>query len=310
MPLRERLPLDSGTAQWPVWGTTARLVITDRVRLRTARRLVANHLAAVDKACSRFRPNSEVCRLLRAAGRPVRVSALLAELVTAALRAARLSDGDVDPTLGTAMQRLGYERDLSLLPTCGGWFEGRERRAPGWRNVRLDGRDLTVPAGVLLDLGATAKAYAADHCARMVAERCGVGVQVSLGGDIATAGTAPDGGWRILVGDQPDEPATTVTLPGGAALATSSTISRQWQHSGRRLHHILDPRTCRPVPPVWRTVSVAAYRCVDANTFSTAAVVRGDAAPAWLRSLGVPARLVTADRQVLTLGQWPAEVQH
>jgi thiamine biosynthesis lipoprotein len=310
MPLRKLLPLDSGTARWPVWGTTARVVVTDPGRLRTARRLVAKYLAAVDKACSRFRPNSEVRRLQRAAGRPVRVSPLLAELVIAALRAARLSDGDVDPTLGTAMQRLGYHHDLSFLPACGGWFEVRERPAPGWRNVRLDGRDLTVPAGVLLDLGATAKAYAADHSARLVAERCGVGVLVSLGGDIATAGTAPDGGWRILVPDQPEEPATTVTLPGGAALATSSTISRQSQHSGRWLHHILDPSTCRPVRPVWRTVSVAAYRCADANTFSTAAVVRGDAAPTWLRSLGVPARLVAADRQVLTLGQWPAEVKH
>jgi FAD:protein FMN transferase len=309
MPLRELLPLDSGTDQWAVWGTTARLVVTDPDQLHTARKLIANHLAAVDKACNRFRPNSEVCKLLRAAGRPVRVSPLLAELVTAALRAARLSDGDVDPTLGAAMQRLGYDRDLSFLPTCGGWFEVRERPAPGWRNVRLDGRDLTVPAGVLLDLGATAKAYAADQCARLVSQRCGVGVLVSLGGDIATAGTAPDGGWQILVRDQPDEPATTVTLPGGAALATSSTISRTWQHSGRWLHHILDPRTCQPVRPVWRTVSVAAHRCVDANTFSTAAVVRGDAAPTWLRSVGVAARLVTADRQVLTVGQWPAEVQ-
>jgi thiamine biosynthesis lipoprotein len=309
MPLRELLPLDAGTAQWPVWGTTARLVVTDPGRLRTARTLVADHLTAVDKACSRFRPDSEVRRLQCAAGRPVRVSGLLAELVTAALWAARLSDGDVDPTLGTAMQRLGYDRDLSFLPADGGCFEVRERPAPGWRNVRLDGRDLTVPSGVLLDLGATAKAYTADQCARLVAERCGVGVLVSLGGDIATAGTAPEGGWRILVRDQPGDPATTVVLPGGTALATSSTVSRQWQRSGRLLHHILDPRTCRPVRPVWRTVSVASYRCADANTFSTAAVVRGEAAPTWLRGLGVPARLVTTDRQVMTVGQWPAEVK-
>jgi hypothetical protein len=64
------------------------------------------------------------------------------------------------------MQRLGYDRDLSLLPVGGGRFEVRERPAPGWLSVRLDGRDLTVPAGVLLDLGATAKAYAVDQRAR------------------------------------------------------------------------------------------------------------------------------------------------
>ena len=106
--------------------------------------------------------------------------------------------------------------------------------------------------------------------------------------------------------DDPGDPSTTVVLPDGAALATSSTVSRQWLRNGRWLHHILNPRTGLPARPVWRTVSVAAYHCVDANTFSTAAVVRGDEALTWLRRLGAPARLVTADRRVLTVGQWPS----
>src|SRR5207249_9194249 len=137
-------------------------------------------------------------------------------------------DGDVDPTVGAAMVRLGYDRDFSVLPTCGGWVV-RQRPAPGWRSVHLQGRRLTVPTGVLLDLGATAKAYTADRCARLVGERCDTGVLVSLGGDIATAGPAPPGGWRVLVQDRPGEPACTVALPAGAGLATSSTISRRWR---------------------------------------------------------------------------------
>jgi thiamine biosynthesis lipoprotein len=306
MPALDTLPVTSGTAQWPVWGTTARLVVTEPGRLFAARKLVAGQLAAVEKAGSRFRGNSEVRQVRRAAGRPVRVSALLAELVAAALAAARRSDGDVDPTIGAAMLRLGYDRDLSLLPSSGGRMQVDERPAPGWQQVRLDGRELTVPAGVLLDLGATAKAFTADRCAQLVASRCGTGVLVSLGGDIATAGAAPEGGWRVLVQDLPGDPQCTVALPAGAAMATSSTVTRQWRRGGRLLHHILDPRTCQPAPPVWRTVSVAADRCVDANTLTTAAVVRGRAALGWLRGLGVPARLVTADRLVLTIGGWPA----
>ena len=129
---------------------------------------------------------------------------------------------------------------------------------------------------------------------------------MSLGGDIATAGTAPDGGWRVLVRDGIDQPACTVALPAGAALATSSTLSRRWHDGDAVLHHILDPRTCRPAPPVWRTASVAAHRCLAANAFSTAAVVRGIAAPGWLRELDVPARLVDAEGEVLALGGWPA----
>jgi thiamine biosynthesis lipoprotein len=176
--------------------------------------------------------------------------------------------------------------------------------APDWRAVHLRGRELTVPDGVLLDLGATAKAVAADRAAMLVATRLGVGVLVALGGDIATAGPAPDGGWRVLVQDRPGDPRCTVRLPAGAALATSSTAGRTWARPGELLHHILDPRTGRPAPPVWRTISVAASCCLRANTLSTAAVVRGHAAPGLLR--GVPARLVTPARRVLRLGGWPA----
>jgi thiamine biosynthesis lipoprotein len=304
MSLLEALPVGVGTAQWPVWGTTARLVVTDPVRLADARELVQTHLAAVDLACSRFRADSEIGALGGAGGRPVRVSPLLAELIAAALHAARRTGGAVDPTVGGAMVGLGYGRDLSLLHDGGGWLV-RPGPAPGWQRVRLDGCEVTVPDGSLLDLGATAKAVAADRCAELVAAACGTGVLVSLGGDIATAGPAPDGGWRVLVQDRPGDPHCTVALAAGGALATSSTVSRQWRRGDRVLHHILDPRTCLPAPPVWRTVSVVAPDCVEANTLSTAAIVRGATAAAWLRASGRPARLVDARRRVHTLAGWP-----
>src|SRR5439155_8236267 len=111
--------------------------------------------------------------------------------------------------------------------------------AVGWRQIHLDADRLTVPAGVRVDLGATAKAYAADLCARTVHQQLGVGILVSLGGDMATAGPGPAGGWRVLVRDQPDEPSCTVALAAGTALATSSTRSRRWRAGNRSLHHIL-----------------------------------------------------------------------
>jgi FAD:protein FMN transferase len=308
MPLLETLPIGLDTAQWAVWSTTARLVVTDPAALPGARALVEAELAAVDAACSRFRPDSELTRLGAVAGRPVRVSPLLAELVAVALMAARRSGGAVDPTVGSALADLGYDRDLPLLAGGGAPVRVVIRPAPGWQRVRLDAGRLTVPAGVTLDLGATAKAFAADRCARQVADRYGVGVLVALGGDIATAGPAPAAGWRVLVRDQPGDPQCTVALSGGGALATSSSASRQWRRGDRLLHHILDPQTCQPATPVWRTVSVAAASCVDANTMTTAALVRGHAALGWLRAAGLPARLVSADGAVRTLGGWPAEV--
>ena len=71
------------------------------------------------------------------------------------------------------------------------------------------------------------------------------------------------------------------------------------------LHHILDPRTGLPAEPVWRTVSVAAGTCADANAASTAAVIRGRAALGWLAGLGLPSRLVDATGAVFTVAGWP-----
>jgi thiamine biosynthesis lipoprotein len=207
--------------------------------------------------------------------------------------------------LGRALNAAGYDRDIRLLG------DGPMRTfvaapEPAWRRVRVADGMLTMPPGTQLDLGATAKAWTADRCARDVAEACGVGVLVALGGDIATAGCAPDGGWAVLVQDGPDDPQAHVVLDAGWALATSSTVSRTWRRGGRPAHHLLDPRTGAPADPVWRTVSVAAGTCVDANTLTTAAVVRGLDALPWLRSLGVATRFVGATRKVVTLGGWPA----
>jgi FAD:protein FMN transferase len=316
MPLVETLPIGADTAQWPVWGTVARIVVTDPARLAAATDLVEAELAAVDEACSRFRADSELRRACRAGGRPVVVSPLLADLVAAALRAARETDGAVDPTVGAALCALGYDRDFAAI-TGRGYDRDfaavtgrvvapavRVFATPDWRAVRLRHRELTVPDGVLLDLGATAKAVAADRAAARVAERLGVGVLVALGGDIATAGTAPARGWQILVQDRPGDPADVVRLPAGAALATSSTVGRAWGRPGELLHHIVDPATGRPAPTVWRTVSVAAYSCLRANTLSTAAIVRGHAAADLLGR--APSRLVTPELDVLRRGGWPS----
>jgi thiamine biosynthesis lipoprotein len=304
VPLIEILPVGADTAQWLVWGTVARIVVTDPAVLADATETVKAELGAVDRACSRFRADSELSAACRAGGASVTVSPLLADLVGAALEAARQTGGDVDPTVGAALCGLGYDRDFAAITGRRVAPAIRVFAAPDWRAVRLDDQRLTVPDGVLLDLGATAKAAAADRAAARVAARFGVGALVALGGDIATAGPAPTGGWRVVVQDRPGDPRCTVRLPAGAALATSSTAGRTWTRPGELLHHILDPRTGKPAEPVWRTVSVAAYSCLRANTLSTAAIVRGRGAPGLLGS--VPARLVTRDLEVLRLGGWPA----
>ena len=296
------------SASWRALGTLVQLVVTNPSALAEARHLLTEDLAEVDTACSRFRADSEIRALT---GGQQRISPLLAEAIAVALRAARLTDGDVDPTVGAAMSAVGYDRDFEKMEPNGPPLSLTVRKIPGWQQVRLDGQSLTMPAGVQLDLGATAKAWAADRSAARITARLGCGVLVSLGGDIAVAGPAPDGGWRIRVqdvtgaaGDPPGGPYALIAIRDGG-LATSSTAARRWQRGGDVLHHILDPRTGLPAEPVWRTVSVAAGSCADANAASTAAVIRGRRALGWLARLGLPARLVDATGVVFTVAGWP-----
>jgi thiamine biosynthesis lipoprotein len=307
MPFVETLPVDDTTAQWSLWSTTARVVVTDPAAREAARRIVGEVADDVDQACSRFRTDSELSRLAGRSG-TVTVSPLLAQLVGTALDAARRTGGLVTPTLGAALRDLGYDRDWAQMGTSSRGVRWVAQRAPRWDDVVLDGSELSVPDGVVLDLGSTAKAWTADHAARAVADRLGVGVLVGLGGDLASAGPAPTGGWRVLVRDHDDDPSVVVALPAGAAVATSSTRSRRWRSGGRDLHHVLDPATSQPVPATWRCVTVAASDCVTANTHTTAALVHGRGAIAWLRERGLPARLIGADGSVTVVNNWPAEV--
>ncbi|MBY8876233.1 FAD:protein FMN transferase [Actinacidiphila acidipaludis] len=297
---------------FPALGTTAVLLTADPAGTASAVAALKAELVAIDDACSRFRPDTELSRVNASAGsgRPVPVGPLLAEALEVALRAARLTDGVVDPTVGPAAVALGYDVTFTRVARTGP--TPALHPAKGWQTVGWDPelRLLRLPPGSALDLGATAKALAADRAARAAAAAARCGVLVNLGGDLSTAGPAPAGGWRVAVADDHAEPAgpglPVVALSSGG-LATSGTTVRTWERGGRTRHHIIDPATGDSAPAVWRTASVTAADCVDANTASTAAIVMGERAVDWLRDTGLPARLVRADGGVVRLNGWPPE---
>lgn len=302
---RPARPPVHGTSTWRLWSTDARLVVTDDRHLDDARALCDRILAAVALVADRFDPSSELSTLADD-GRPHGLSPLLADLVAEAITAASLTDGAVDPTVGAALIDLGYDRDIELIQRSGG-LAARVRKVRGWQTMRLESDTLTLPAGVVLDLGASAKASAADRCARAVAAATGAGALVSLGGDIATAGPAPAGGWQVDVQDLPTDAPARITLPSGWAVSTSSTRHRTWHQGDQPRHHIIDPATSLPVEDTWAAVCVVARTCLAANAASTAAVVKGRAALGWLEAVGLPARILQTDGQVHRLGGWPED---
>lgn len=295
-------------------GTTA-VVVTDRSRIAAAVAEVREEVAAIDRTCSRFRADSDLSRVNRAGGVWTRVDRLLIRAIAVAIRAARLTDGLVDPTVGGALIRLGYDRDFTKVAIDGaGPMPSPAPALPAadWRRieVRSDGSQIRIPREVSLDLGSTAKALAADRAAGRAAIATGGGVLVGLGGDVAVAGTPPEDGWRVGIADdhaRTPERGETVSIAAGG-LASSSTTVRRWLRGGQPVHHVIDPRTGLPASEQWRTVTVCAATCLDANTASTAAIVLGEEAPRWLAHRRLPARLVSEDGSIVRVGGWPERV--
>ena len=296
-------------------GTYVELAVTGAAALERACVLLASELAELDLACSRFRADSELSRANAAAGSRMPASERLRDAVRIALGVAEDTDGLVDPTLGDALVEAGYDRDFADLRDE--MSDALRRRGvptradatrPGWTGVRVDDSAGTVlvPRGYSLDLGATAKARGADRAAELIAAELGVGVLVSLGGDVAMAGPPPSPGWpvRTVTTTLGNEDGETVVLDGGG-LATSSPGARRWWRNGQPQHHIIDPRTRRPAESAWTSVTVAAGTCVTANAAATAAVVLGASALLWIGGTGYPCRLVCDDGSVHRIGGWP-----
>lgn len=316
-------------------GTTARIVVWPPERLPGLLRVVDREIAELDLQASRFREDSEISAVHAAGPGSYQVSDGLAEAIEVALAAARWTGGLADPTLGSALIDLGYDRDFAAIEPSEDAPPPAGNRRPAWPMVRLTGNRLTLPPGIRLDLGATAKGLGADRAARAAHRAAlaagGGGVLVSLGGDVAVAGRPPTGGWPVLVADEhrqikaarslvpQSRPASGIRPPGPFAdprtvqqvrlvrggLATSSVTCRQWLRGGHVMHHIIDPHTGLPAGGPWRTVSVAAVSCAEANAAATAAIVAGEAAPAWLSRHGLPARLIGHNGQIIRTSGWP-----
>lgn len=273
---------------------------------------VPGWFAEWEQALSRFRPDSELARL-NAAGRPIRVSATLWQVLQQALDAARQSDGLVRPTLLGALEAAGYDRSFDALGQPGAAQSARLAtggQAPSdWRAIKLDTRARTVglPAGVRIDLGGVAKGWAAAQAAGRL--RTAGPALVDAGGDIAVSGPLADGApWPIAIANPhaPDDSLGTLLL-GHGAVATSGRDYRRWRQGDREQHHIIDPRTGQPAITDVLSATVVAPNCVAAETAAKVACILGGAAGlAWIDARpALAALLVLGDGRVLRSRRMP-----
>lgn len=255
-------------SEWVVVEQTRRIMATRMsIHIAVAPESVGQANAAIARAMAwletlsdritRFSEDSELARLNAGAGEWRPVSGLLFTIVAESIAAARATNGLFDPALLPLLEALGYDRDYDDI-------EHREtgQRADAasvagrWRDIKLDASRLRIllPPGARLDLGGIAKGWAADA---VLARHLSAydNTLINAGGDMrARGGAQPNEPWAIGIGnpltasdDEPSEPAAVLTL-GRGGLATSGATGRWWMQNGARQHHLLDPRTERPIP--------------------------------------------------------------
>lgn len=259
--------------------------------------------AAVERACNRFDPDSELSRLCARPGVPVPASVLLFEAVAFAVAVARLTGGVFDPAVGAAQQARGFTRSYRT---------GRARIAaagPGtYRDITVDraGRTVTLRKPLLLDLGAVAKGLAIDLAARELAglER----FAIDAGGDLYCGGAVDERAhWRAGIEDPCGDGLLGTVTVRNLAVCTSSGIARPAPATDG--HHLLDPRSGRS-PQTVAGVTVVAPTAMAADALSTAAFILGPAQGLRLvAEQGVHGMIVMTTGEVRTTAGWTEELE-
>lgn len=288
-------------------GTTVEMLVPSQSAMRAlggVRRLFAEW----EETLSRFRPESELSRLNRAAGQTLRASPLLYSVVERALAQAAFTSGTFDPTLLRQIEQLGYDRTFAEIEHGTPAQRDLPEVTPGggWQGVRLDQGAMTIrlPEGVAIDLGGIAKGMAVDAAIDWLR---GAGISfglVNAGGDMRVHGLPPgQDSWVVAVSGT--EPQALVPLRRGA-MATSGTSRRRWLQGELERHHLLDPRSGCPSDAAIRTVTVVAGSCEEADVAAKIAFIRGvEAGSEYLAEHALSGLFVLADGMQRAFGRWP-----
>lgn len=262
-------------------------------------------LEQVECRWTRFRPDSDLGRLARAGGRPVSVSDDTATLIRTMQQGAVETGGAYDPTMVFEIVQAGYGASITDPQALAVTID-----AP---SIGLSVHDVVlnqdergfrarIPTGAALDPGGIGKGLAADIVAAELVAGGATGALVSIGGDIATAGSSPEvSGWPIVVSapDGEGPPIAAFSVDGGG-VATSSTTSRCWTHRRRRRHHVLDPRTRDQSRTDLGSVTVVAGTGWQAEVHATGALLAGRAEFAtYLESRGLCGLAIAGDGTVI-----------
>ena len=254
-----------------------------------------------EKMLSRTIEGSDVWRINHADGEPVEVSEETAEILRCAKRISELSGGAFDITVAPVSTLWDFTSGKAELPDA----EAIERAAAlvDWTKVELDGTTVTLPAGMMLDLGGIAKGYIADKVKAWLEARGVKHAILSFGGNIVAIGKKPDGtDWKVGIQDIDKGTGAymLVARNGGGSTVTSGIYERGFDLDGVRYHHLLSPRTGWPAQNELASVTVFSESSMEGDALATAAFVLGpEEGMKLIESLeGIEAVFIARDRTV------------
>lgn len=296
-------------------GTRAHVVVhaADFDHADVLRRSAVARLRTLEAKWSRFRPDSEISRINERAGAPVDVSSETTLLVERSIEAWYRTQGRFDPTVLPALRAAGYDRDFRTLDDDSdeATVAGPVGPAPGCDGITVRRRTVTVPAGVAVDPGGIGKGLAADLVTDLVMTAGATGVCVNVGGDLRVAGRPEDAPeWTIRI-ENPLAPGTSMgSVPlTDEALVSSWRTRRTWLHGGRRVHHLIDPRTGEPAWSGIAGLSVIAGAAWWAEALATSLFLLGpDEAADEVTTAGIEAIVVRDDGARRGFGRFAALV--
>ena len=291
---------------WRALGTDVRVTVlaTSAADAEGIVDLAPPILERIEARWSRFRPESELRRLNRAAGNPVVVSPDTFAAIAHAVEAWRASRGRFDPTVLPSLIALGYDRDFRSVAPDGPGITGTGP-AVGCDGIILDPlvHAVTLPVGTALDLGGIGKGLAADRLAAELLAAGATGVCADLGGDVRVSGRGPQAGaWSVNIDDPLQTGATGALLIREGAAATSTRLRRSWRRGGRTVHHLVDPQTGEPADTGLASVTVVAGTTWWAEVLAKTAFIAGpEDGAALIGEAGVTGLFVHDDGHVTEL---------
>jgi FAD:protein FMN transferase len=233
-----------------------------------------------ERRFTRFSEDSELSQLNRSAGTWFRVSPDMLEVILLAKHYVELTRGLFDPSILPDLRRVGYDRSMDLIRAEG--LFSLPTPAPSQRTpfdglvIRPEESLISLPPGMMLDLGGIAKGWIAEQAAAILAEyspACGV----SAGGDMYLVGLPENmDSWPVALDNprNPGEILSMLNIPPGA-VATSSITKRTWKQGEKQRHHLIDPRTGEPAETDWLSVTVIAAHADLCEVFAKALLIAG-----------------------------------